>query len=130
MPDAFYNCVASFRNGVQAGPQVRLADIAAGIDADLRASIDHPRQLAQMAKMMSWVCRVDALKAPLRIKKRVFSMGSEWENRYTYRSYLGDPLDPGRNYPAALADYIQDFEVWSRPTGPRWALRWPASTAS
>ena len=37
VPDAFYNCVASFRNGVQAGPQVRLADIAAGIDADLPA---------------------------------------------------------------------------------------------
>ena len=119
VPDAFYNCVASFRNGVQAGPQVRLADIAAGIDADLRASIDHPRQLAQMAKMMSWVCRVDALKAPLRIKKRVFSMGERMGDFPAdfWISYLGDPLDPGRNYPAALTDYIQDFAVWVPPDG-------------
>ena len=80
VPEAFYNCVASFRHGVDAGPGVRLADIAADIDQNLRASLEPQAQLTQMAKMMGWVCRVDALKAPLRIKQRVFSMGEAMGN--------------------------------------------------
>src|SRR5699024_7433007 len=80
VPDAFYNCVASFRHGVDAGPAVRLADIAPDIDADLKASLVPDVQLGQMAKMMSWVVRVDALKAPLKIKRRVFSMGEAMGN--------------------------------------------------
>src|SRR5699024_9136197 len=66
VPDAFYNCVASFRYGVDAGPKVRLADIVPAIDADLKASLVPSTQLGQMAKMMNWVVRVDALKAPLK----------------------------------------------------------------
>ena len=118
-PDAFYNCVASFRHGVDAGPATRLADIAAGIDADLRASLTPAPQLTQMAKMMGWVMRVDALKAPLRIKKRVFSMGEVMGNFPAdfWISYLGDPLGPDRDYPPALCDYIRDFEVWVPPDG-------------
>ena len=119
VPDAFYNCVASFRHGVDAGPAVRLADIAPGIDADLKASLVPDVQLGQMAKMMSWVVRVDALKAPLKIKRRVFSMGEAMGNFPAdfWISYLGDPLDPDRNYPPALNDYIRDFEVWVPPDG-------------
>ena len=117
--DAFYNCVASFRHGVDAGPATRLADIAAGIDADLRASLTPAPQLTQMAKMMGWVMRVDALKAPLRIKKRVFSMGEAMGNFPAdfWISYLGDPLGPDRDYPPALCNYIRDFEVWVPPDG-------------
>ena len=119
VPEAFYNCVASFRNGVDAGPGVRLADIAAGIDQNLRASLEPQAQLTQMAKMMGWVCRVDALKAPLRIKQRVFSMGEAMGNFPAdfWISYLGDPLGPDRDYPPALNDYIRDFEVWVPPDG-------------
>ena len=119
VPEAFYNCVASFRHGVDAGPEVRLADIAADIDADLRSSLQPTAQLTQMAKMMGWVCRVDALKAPLRIKQRVFSMGEAMGNFPAdfWISYLGDPLGPDRDYPPALNDYIRDFEVWVPPDG-------------
>ena len=119
VPDAFYNCVASFRHGVDAAPGARLADLAADIDDDLRASLVPIRQLTQMAKMMGWVCRVDALKAPLRIKKRVFSMGEKMGDFPAdfWISYLGDPLGPDRDYPPALGDYIQDFEVWVPPDG-------------
>ncbi len=118
-PDAFYNCVASFRYGVDASTGVRLADIAAGIDADLRANLDPARQLAQMAKMMGWVVRVAALKAPMRIKKRVFSMGEKMGDFPAdfWISYLGDPLGPDRDYPPALLDYIRDFQVWVPPDG-------------
>ena len=119
VPEAFYNCVASFRHGVDAGPGVRLADIAADIDQNLRASLEPQAQLTQMAKMMGWVCRVDALKAPLRIKQRVFSMGEAMGNFPAdfWISYLGDPLGPDRDYPPALNDYIRDFEVWVPPDG-------------
>ena len=119
VPDAFYNCVASFRYGVDAGPKVRLADIVPAIDADLKASLVPSTQLGQMAKMMNWVVRVDALKAPLKIKRRVFSMGEAMGNFPAdfWISYLGDPLDPDRRYPAALLDYIRDFEVWVPPDG-------------
>lgn len=119
VPEAFYNCVASFRHGVEAGPGVRLADIAADIDQNLRASLEPQAQLTQMAKMMGWVCRVDALKAPLRIKQRVFSMGEAMGDFPAdfWISYLGDPLGPDRDYPPALNDYIRDFEVWVPPDG-------------
>ena len=119
VPEAFYNCVASFRHGVDAGPGVRLGDIAADIDQNLRASLQPQAQLTQMAKMMGWVCRVDALKAPLRIKQRVFSMGEAMGNFPAdfWISYLGDPLGPDRDYPPALNDYIRDFEVWVPPDG-------------
>lgn len=119
VPEAFYNCVASFRHGVDAGPEVRLADIAADIDANLRASLQPEAQLIQMAKMMGWVCRVDALKAPLRIKQRVFRMGETMGNFPAdfWISYLGDPLGPDWDYPPALNDYIRDFEVWVPPDG-------------
>ena len=119
VPDAFYNCVASFRHGVDAGPGARLADFAADIDAGLRGSLDPGTQLTQMARMMGWVCRVDALRAPLRIKRRVFGMGEAMGNFPAdfWVSYLGDPLDPDRNYPPALLDYIRDFEVWVPPDG-------------
>ena len=119
VPEAFYNCVASFRHGVNAGPGVRLGDIAADIDQNLRASLQPQAQLTQMAKMMGWVCRVDALKAPLRIKQRVFSMGEAMGNFPAdfWISYLGDPLGPDRDYPPALNDYIRDFEVWVPPDG-------------
>ena len=119
VPDAFYNCVASFRHGVAAGPGVRLADIARDIDVNLKDSLQPAAQLTQMAKMMSWVCRVDELKAPLKIKKRVFGMGETMGNFPAdfWISYLGDPLDPDRNYPPALNDYIRDFEVWVPPDG-------------
>ena len=119
VPEAFYNCVASFRHGVDAGPGVRLGDIAADIDQNLRASLQPQAQLTQMAKMMGWVCRVEALKAPLRIKQRVFSMGEAMGNFPAdfWISYLGDPLGPDRDYPPALNDYIRDFEVWVPPDG-------------
>ncbi len=119
VPDAFYNCVASFRYGVQAGPAARLADLAPAIDADLKANLVPEVQLRQMAKMMHWVVRVDALKAPLKIKKRVFRMGEAMGNFPAdfWISYLGDPLDPARGYPPALNDYIRDFEVWVPPDG-------------
>ena len=92
---------------------------APDIDADLKASLVPDVQLGQMAKMMSWVVRVDALKAPLKIKRRVFSMGEAMGNFPAdfWISYLGDPLDPDRNYPPALNDYIRDFEVWVPPDG-------------
>ena len=119
VPDAFYNCVASFRYGVDAGPDVRLADIVPAIDADLKGNLVPEVQLGQMAKMMNWVVRVDALKAPLKIKRRVFSMGEAMGNFPAdfWISYLGDPLDPDRGYPPALLDYIRDFQVWVPPDG-------------
>ena len=115
-PNARYNCVCSFQDGVTLHEGVRLEEFVQEMDAAVKASLTAERKRRKMADQMGWVYKVDQQKAPLRIKQRVFQMGEYISGIPAdfWFSYLGNPLMP--NTPE-LAQYITDFGVWVPPEG-------------
>lgn len=111
-----YNCVASFQGRAEFGPAPRLEDFVREVDARIKENLDPERKLERMAQQMNWVYEVSKLKAPLKIKQRVFQMGEYIGGVPAdfWISYLGNPFQPTSK---ALMDYIEDFEVWVPPDG-------------
>lgn len=113
VPEALYNCVASFQGQAEAG-QTDFAPLAAAADRTIRESLDPQRTQRQLAMQMGWVYRVSQQKVPLRIQQRLFQMGEYLGGipADLWVSYLGCPLgEEGR----ALEDYLEDFQVWVPP---------------
>ena len=115
-PNARYNCVCSFQDGVTLHEGVRLEEFVQQMDSAVKGSLTAERKRRKMADQMGWVYKVDQQKAPLRIKQRVFQMGEYISGIPAdfWFSYLGNPLMP--NTPE-LAQYITDFGVWVPPEG-------------
>ena len=115
-PNARYNCVCSFQDGVTLHEGVRLEELVQKMDSAVKDSLTAERKRRKMADQMGWVYKVDQQKAPLRIKQRVFQMGEYISGIPAdfWFSYLGNPLMP--NTPE-LAQYITDFGVWVPPEG-------------
>ena len=115
-PNARYNCVCSFQDGVTLHEGVRLEEFVQQMDSAVKDSLTAERKRRKMADQMGWVYKVDQQKAPLRIKQRVFQMGEYISGIPAdfWFSYLGNPLMP--NTPE-LAQYITDFGVWVPPEG-------------
>ena len=115
-PNARYNCVCSFQDGVTLHEGVRLEEFVQQMDRAVKDSLTAERKRRKMADQMGWVYLVDQQKAPLRIKQRVFQMGEYISGIPAdfWFSYLGNPLMP--NTPE-LAQYITDFGVWVPPEG-------------
>lgn len=116
VPDAFYNCVASFQGRAEFGPEPRLEDFVQAVDARVKETLLPENKLGRMAEQMHWIYQVAQLKAPLRIKQRVFQMGEYLGGVPAdfWISYLGCPFSPAS---PELMDYIEDFEVWVPPDG-------------
>ena len=115
-PNARYNCVCSFQDGVTLHEGVRLEEFVQQMDAAVKASLTPERKRRKMADQMGWVYKVDQQKAPLRIKQRVFQMG-EYISVVPadfWLSYLGNPLLPAT---PELEQYTKDFNVWVPPDG-------------
>ena len=95
-PNARYNCVCSFQDGVTLHEGVRLEELVQQMDAAVKASLTPERKRRKMADQMGWVYKVDQQKAPLRIKQRVFQMGEYISGIPAdfWFSYLGNPLMP------------------------------------
>lgn len=113
VPEALYNCVASFQ-GEAPAEQTSFSALAAGTDAAIRHSLDLERIQRQLAMQMGWVYRVSQQKAPLRIQRRLFQMGEYLGGipADLWVSYLGYPLGAEG---AELEDYLTDFQVWVPP---------------
>ena len=93
-PNALYNCVASFQRKLPLTADAPLAEVAVGVDADLKENLSAERKLFRIAEQMGWVYRVYQQKASLSIKKRIFQMG-EYISGFPadfWVSYLGDPF--------------------------------------
>ena len=87
------------------------AEVAVGVDADLKENLSAERKLFRIAEQMGWVYRVYQQKASLSIKKRIFQMG-EYISGFPadfWVSYLGDPFAPSS---PELTRYIEDFQIW------------------
>ena len=115
-PNARYNCVCSFQDGVTLHEGVRLEEFVQEMDAAVKASLTPERKRRRMADQMGWVYKVDQQKAPLRIKQRVFQMGEYISGIPAdfWFSYLGNPLMPAT---PELEQYTTDFGVWVPPDG-------------
>ena len=115
-PNARYNCVCSFQDGVTLHEGVRLEEFVQQMDSAVKDSLTAERKRRKMADQMGWVYLVDQQKAPLRIKQRVFQMGEYISGIPAdfWFSYLGNPLMPAT---PELAQYITDFGVWVPPEG-------------
>ena len=110
-PNALYNCVASFQRPVTVQETDRMADLAPGVDADIKQNLTKDRKLFRMAEQMGWVYQVYRQRASLKIKKRVFQMG-EYISGFPsdfWVSYQGDPFHPAD---PAMEAYIKEFETW------------------
>ena len=116
VPDALYNCVCSFQDGVKLTADTRLADIVPAMDAAVKQNLQPQAKRRRMAEQMNWVYKVDRQKAPLRIKQRIFQMGEYISGVPAdfWLSYLGNPLMPATQ---ELQQYIRDFNVWVPPDG-------------
>ena len=120
-PNARYNCVCSFQDGVTLHEGVRLEEFVQKMDAAVKASLTPERKRRRMADQMGWVYKVDQQKAPLRIKQRVFQMG-EYISGFPadfWVSYIGSPLLP---YSPELEAYLTDFQTWVLPDGASLAM--------
>ena len=115
-PNARYNCVCSFQDGVTLHEGVRLEEFVQEMDRAVKASLTAERKRRKMADQMGWVYKVDQQKAPLRIKQRVFQMGEYISGIPAdfWFSYLGNPLMPAT---PELEAYTTDFGVWVPPEG-------------
>ncbi len=121
VPNALYNCIASFQLPLKLEPQAKLHSFAAQLDRDIQASLAPERRLFRMAEQMGWVYQVFRQKAALRIKKRVFQMG-EYISGFPadfWVSYIGNPLLP---HSQELEDYLTDFQTWVLPDGASLAM--------
>jgi hypothetical protein len=110
-PNALYNCVASFQRKLPLTADAPLAEVAVGVDADLKENLSAERKLFRIAEQMGWVYRVYQQRASLSIKKRIFQMG-EYISGFPadfWVSYLGDPFAPSS---PELTRYIEDFQTW------------------
>ena len=110
-PNALYNCVASFQRKLPLTADAPLAEVAVGVDADLKANLAPEKKIFRIAEQMGWVYRVYQQKASLSIKKRIFQMG-EYISGFPadfWVSYLGDPFRPSS---PELTRYIEDFQTW------------------
>ena len=111
VPNALYNSVASFQRKLPLTADAPLAEVAVGVDADLKENLSAERKLFRIAEQMGWVYRVYQQKASLSIKKRIFQMG-EYISGFPadfWVSYLGDPFAPSS---PELTRYIEDFQIW------------------
>ena len=115
-PNARYNCVCSFQDGVTLHEGVRLEEFVQQMDRAVKDSLTAERKRRKMADQMGWVYKVDQQKAPLRIKQRVFQMGEYISGIPAdfWFSYLGNPLMPAT---PELEQYTTDFGVWVPPEG-------------
>jgi len=57
-PNALYNCVASFQRKLPLTADAPLAEVAVGVDADLKENLSAERKLFRIAEQMGWVYRV------------------------------------------------------------------------
>ena len=120
-PNARYNCVCSFQDGVTLHEGVRLEEFVQEMDAAVKASLTPERKRRRMADQMGWVYKVDQQKAALRIKQRVFQMG-EYISGFPadfWVSYIGSPLLP---HSPELEAYLTDFQTWVLPDGASLAM--------
>lgn len=111
VPNALYNCVASFQRRLPLTADAPLAEVAVGVDTDLKANLAPEKKIFRIAEQMGWVYRVYQQKASLSIKKRIFQMG-EYISGFPadfWVSYLGDPFIPSS---PELTRYIEDFQTW------------------
>ena len=115
-PNARYNCVCSFQDGVTLHEGVRLEELVQKMDSAVKDSLTAERKRRKMADQMGWVYKVDQQKAALRIKQRVFQMGEYISGIPAdfWFSYLGNPLMPAT---PELEAYTTDFGVWVPPEG-------------
>ncbi len=114
VPEALYNCVTIAQEDVQISPNGSVADCVQAIDAGVRANMQDETVRMLLAQATGWAYEVSRMKAPLRIKRRVFQMG-EYAMGFqpdVWLSYLGDPLAGG---PEELRGYIKDYLVWVPP---------------
>lgn len=115
VPGALYNCVTIAQERVQISPDTPLAEYVRGIDAGVHANLEDDERLRTLlVQATGWAYEIARMKAPLRIKRRVFQMG-EYAVGFqpdVWLSYLGDPLATG---PKELHDYIKDYIVWVPP---------------
>lgn len=115
-PHALYNCVTSGRQAIRLRPEDGFGALVAELDARVRASLSPEHLLIQMAQQMGWVYQVFQMRAPLKIKKRVFQMG-EYASGVPadfWISYVGDPLHTDE---PQLSQYLTDYQVWVPPEG-------------
>ena len=120
-PNALYNCVASFQRKLPLTADAPLAEVAVGVDADLKENLSAERKLFRIAEQMGWVYRVYQQKASLSIKKRIFQMG-EYISGFPadfWVSYIGSPLLP---HSPELEAYLTDFQTWVLPDGASLAM--------
>ncbi len=121
VPDALYNCIASFQLPIMLEPDARLHSFAGQIDAAIRVSLTPESRLFRMAEQLGWVHQVFCQKAALKIKKRIFQMG-EYISGFPadfWVSYIGSPLLPRS---PELEDYLTDFQTWVVPDGASLAM--------
>lgn len=121
VPNALYNCIASFQLPLKLEPDARLHSFAKPLDEAIRASLTPERRLFRMAEQMGWVYQVFQQKAALKIKKRIFQMG-EYISGFPadfWVSYIGNPLLPRS---PELEAYLTDFQTWVLPDGASLAM--------
>ena len=121
VPNALYNCIASFQLPLHLEPGTRLHGFVRQLDQDIRQSLTPERRLFRMAEQMGWVYQVFRQKAALKIKKRIFQMG-EYISGFPadfWVSYIGSPLLPRS---PELERYLTDFQTWVLPDGASLAM--------
>ena len=128
-PNALYNCVASFQRKLPLTADAPLAEVAVGVDADLKENLSAERKLFRIAEQMGWVYWVYQQKASLSIKKRIFQMG-EYISGFP-GGLLGElsgrpfrPVQPGAD------PVIEDFRPGCRRTALPSVWNAPACMAS
>lgn len=111
VPNAQYNCVASFQGDVTFPQSARLQDVLPGLDADIRANLQPESKLRRMTQQMGWIYKVSQQKASLKIKQRIFQMGEYVSGVPAdfWISYVGGPLIPAER---ELEQHMRDFQVW------------------
>lgn len=115
-PHALYNCVTSGRHSTRLRPEDGFGPFVQDLDLHVKESLSEDRLLVQMAQQMGWVYQVFQMRAPLKIKKRVFQMG-EYASGVPadfWISYVGAPLHSDE---AQLSSYLTDYQIWVPPEG-------------
>jgi hypothetical protein len=117
VPQALYNCVSILQGTAQVSPDASLSAFVGAVDAQVRRDMADDEKLCRvMAGITGWANEVAQMKAPFKIKQRVFQMGEAASSFHTdfWLSYLGDPFVSAAD-PAALRAYLQDYQVWVEP---------------
>lgn len=116
VPHALYNCVTSGRQATSLRPENGFGPFVAELDRRVRANLSEDHLRIQMAQQMGWVYRVFQMRAPLKIKKRVFQMGEYASGIPSdfWISYVGNPI---HSREAQLSDYLTDYQIWVPPEG-------------